>query len=523
MRSHPCFVALLLLASGPAQAGVVYTACTGRSSTDSLKNVLVADCVVGTLPNTLPARVAYRELGETGDWSYSDPAEEFSVPHSLTLYALKADTTYEVFGQSAVDGVTWLPTDSSSSPATFTTGSLPDAFGDLALTVTTPCTGCDTDLILGHATCTGTWPTQSSILYMTDTDGTIRWYFNLSNVGFGASPKITGLRWTRDNSALVVLDHQFMVEVDRDGQVTRVLCASTSGTCVGGRAADLTRLLHHDAFKVDSRTYAVLTAEVVGFDCDDDPETPDTLITVDGVTYVQLAGPGSSSWVDESAMVHWQVTDIFDDACTAYGKATSYWDSSFDRDGDWTLANSIDVNDDGDWTLSLRGLNSVIRVFGPDHANAGQLDWTLDDGTASDFTDLSGEEFCGQHHATSILTGGTTESLLMFDNYWGSFASGDCLCPAKDCSRGLQLDLDLTTMELTTATSWDMGLSCFSTGSTYLTENGNALNTCGPEGLILENDTAGNSLWGMTVGCIHPGTGVESIQPLYRSVPVTGL
>jgi len=72
-------------------------------------------------------------------------------------------------------------------------------------------------------------------------------------------------------------------------------------------------------------------------------------------------------------------------------------------------------------------------------------------------------------------------------------SSPDCRCLSQDCARGLELDLDLSAMTIASSTSWDTGLFCPTTGSTDLTASGHALNTCGPQGTLLENDDSGGA------------------------------
>jgi hypothetical protein len=314
-----------------------------------------------------------------------------------------------------------------------------------------------------------------------------------------------------------------MLEINLDGEVTRELCASRTATCSGGQARNMSRLLHHDAFKIDDRRYAVLTVEVVGFDCDGIPFTPDTQITIDGVSYVEITGPTSTSWLAESSMTEWQFTDIYSTACTDYGAPANYWNGILIRDGDWVSPNSLHVDDDGDWTISLRAIDRIVHVFGPDHVSAGQLDWSLDNGSVSDFTNLTTEEFCGQHHVEPVTSETGELSLVMFDNYFSGSSSVECNCRGGGCARGLEVDLDLDTMEITAINSWDMGLTCTTTGSTDLTSSGNALNTCGPKGVIAEMDATGAAVWALTVNCLDPSTGAADPQILYRSAPVSGL
>jgi hypothetical protein len=124
--------------------------------------------------------------------------------------------------------------------------------------------------------------------------------------------------------------------------------------------------------------------------------------------------------------VVWSTFDLYD----PQERPSQYADQRSENRIDWTHSNSISLGPRGNVLISVRYLDQIVSLA-PDLA---RVEWRLGGlGSSFSFPDPT-DRFYSQHSASEPSTG----HILLFDN--GNFR------PDDEYSRGLELELDLTTM-----------------------------------------------------------------------------
>lgn len=416
-------------------------------------NLLRYDCTVTT---DVDATVWVEFEGKPGVRS-SSVSE--GTTHAVTIWGLHSDTSY-----------TWSVSAENDHGAdafvgTSVTTGIPDVVIDLfasALEVSAP----QTEYILVNAPCaTGHYTT------ILDTDGNVVWYDDAA----ADSRIVTGLQFTQDGTVFTVYDDERFIERALDGRVIR-----------DWTEKDIGAFLHHDVHIRDGILWGLSI----------------TPMTLGGQPYIIDSVHGYDA--DGNRVHEWSMDEVLDPRGYDWHGDSAYWGDNYPGHCDPFHVNSFDIDDNGDWILSMKDLDEVLKVYGPDSPAAGQLAWNFRaDGTGS-LKYAAGDGvvpfFAGQHHVTQ--TDETT--LLMFDNL-GILGS----------SRALVFELDEDALTAAPIQQFSMEDTCELQGSAYWVGD-HMLATCGPDHWMREFDASGNTVWGLALSC-----GQQSKIPTYRGIPVT--
>ncbi len=425
--------------SGTPAGGLVATGSTSGTApslvcVEQADNALRYDCSA-SVEVAAALSVSWTERGAAETRTLElEPATE----HRFAIYALHELSEYVVTATTA----------SGSAEVAVATGALPV---DLQRAPVITGSASFDQLMFEHP-CSST----TNIVVM-DTAGRVIWY-----QPFAENVKSNTLT---DDHTLLTLSFTEIVEHDLAG---RELLRFTDGV-------DFVGPVHHDVFRTaDGLTYA-LFAELANFHGTD--------YVIDGF-YVFDAGGLVSTWRGSD-----HILPVSEDV------GGNYWGARWPGAVDYTHANSIHVEADGTTWMSLRWMQSVLRVEGdPADPGFGTVEKTLSGNVGApgpgDYTIVAAPgveaSFESQHDATSEPGG----VLTLFDNR------------SAGTSRGLALQLDDPAGTATVIHEWSVGQRCGARGSTKRLANGHVLVTCATERLVMEFDeTDPLPLWTMQLSC----------------------
>ena len=409
-------------------------------------NVLRYDCVFHLAePAPLTLAVSGGSRGHT--LQSTEPSEQ----HAFTVVLLKPGTPYD-----------WtVDAGSASLSGSFTTSALPPEV-DLRATVTGVGT---TDSIVIPFQCGA-----PGHLVAIDALGEVEWYQDMTSSldgddldglalsGFDATPE----------SVIGLLHHSHITEFDWSGTSTG---SASQGT-------DYTLPTHHSVHRSPGRRY-VLNA--------DTHLLPDGNYLLDGV-YVFDA--------DWSPLGEWSLREAL--TPSGGGPAGGYWGAEFPGAIDYSHTNSIHVDENLDWILSMRGLNTVIKVRGDLGApDFGALIWSLSSSAlsplGSDYLVTSSQaitpqmDFSDQHHAHVEADGG----LWLFDNRAFGENSRGIRMRLEDAYGVADIERVVTHPERSAEQS-----------SVYLLPNDHTLLTCANSQTLYEYAPASTEpVWTATLSC----------------------
>jgi hypothetical protein len=217
----------------------------------------------------------------------------------------------------------------------------------------------------------------------------------------------------------------------------------------------------------------------------------------DGLTYVdegvtRIAPDGTTSR-------DWDFFSVFDP--TGLGQpfgpiGFGYWTLTFDDAIDYAHVNGVALADGGDWLVSIKNLDTVIRLdpLGP------TVEWALLGSNRSiAFGDVAldtlGEGVVGFEapHTPRLAPWG---SVLLMDN-------GLLLQP----SRVLELSVDAPALSVELVRSWELPAVCPVHSSVWGLPNGNVLAACAATGQVFELDDTG-IVFQARVSCDGEGQGL---------------
>lgn len=287
-------------------------------------------------------------------------------------------------------------------------------------------------------------------MYVSDAAGRIRWYQGLQSTGF-----VSGFDYTDWGTIVAMVARARILEWDLDGTVALDV----------GMGEGLERIPHHAVVGRQGRILALDTVPVAY------PDGKDYL--VDGV-----------SVVDGQTSTHvWDIGGIVDPQGLPPVREQFYWAGAFPGAVDFAHENAIDVLPDGDWLISLKHLDTILRID-----TAGNVRWSLSGmptaavfvgGPALELRSSVGLDPTFQHpHNPNFSPWGT---LLVVDN--GSTSAED--------TRVLELlvDEDLGVADVIRA--WDLGVSCPVQSSAFGLPDGTILATCARTRELFELDDSG--------------------------------
>jgi hypothetical protein len=428
-------------------------------------NGLRVECVATTV---VPLQVDLR-WSTDGEPIHVETTPE-GLEHRVVLSGLKPDLEYSwetrVLAEAGWDVHAGL----------VTTGALPEELARIERTVTTPCEGCASELVLVA------WGCGTDELFVVDVAGDVVWYQEL-----GPVQSIGATRVTDDGTILALLDRTRIVELAPTGELLLDLAR--------GETPGFDRFVHHDLLRDGDRTLALTARDHVDGD--------EHAWIIDGVDVFE-GGERTDRW---------DLLDLGVEPGPEHDQDTAYWTGRLDGQ-DWNHANALDVAIDGSLLLSLTGTHRVLSVADGAVAD-GAVDWALD-GSGADGDLVLGSavagpaDFFGQHHVRARDGG-----LTLYDNrnpHDGCAAAGDC-----DSARWIDVAVqaDLGTAEV--VQQWDLGLDCPTQGSATRVGDDRLLVSCAEHGLIRELDYGGNVTWELELSC---GSGAPA-NPLYRVLPIS--
>ena len=392
-------------------------------------------------------------------------AADASTEHTLLLWGFKADTP-----------VQWrIESGDRFRTGQLTTGALPTnlAVGYHPIFGETEAQG-----ILASASCAGAKP------HIVDRDGDIVWFADVTDrVGAGITPTISALHRTPDDTVLMVLGREQILEIDLVG-ATRLSLT---------RGIDFEHYVHHDIFRHQGHTYVPYAHTVTD---------KGSAFLVDGVYVFDGAG----ALVAQASVG--DLWPLIPDPDTLEG----YWASLFPLTYDVSHANAVSVDASGDIVVSFRHLHAVVGLDGDLGSDGfGQLRWTLvgDPASVAAPGDVAmsapdGVEagFLGQHDAHLAADG----TLLLLDNRLGT----------QEPARGLRMAFDPVGGTAEIVTVYDLDLVCPIQGTVRDLPSGQVLATCSSSGELMTFPAHGGlPTWRMRAEC-GPGLPIVSIP---RGIP----
>ncbi|MCB9683798.1 MAG: aryl-sulfate sulfotransferase [Alphaproteobacteria bacterium] len=238
----------------------------------------------------------------------------------------------------------------------------------------------------------------------------------------------------------------------------------------------LPRLVHHALDTSGEETFVLDADSQTLSDAED--------YIIDGVTHIS---GGQASHV-------WDILDVMDPVGLPGPAGPSYW-FQFLGSRDTVHVNSIDVQPDGTWILSLKHLDTVVKV-----GRNGQVLWSLL-GTPTPLafqaealtltSDKLDPTFQYPHHASTTPWG----TLLLIDNGRGS-----------QTTRILEFAIDEGAREATPLRAWDLGMECPVQGSAFGMPDHSVLALCARTRTLFELDDEGIRRQ-MSITCREDGGG----------------
>ncbi len=471
---HSLLLGVILAGGGSSPASAL--AITAASCTQQASNSLRFDCTI-TTDVAAHAWVKFGDAALSGgcDTIQTTPTATGGTAHTVTMYGMKASTSYEWKAYAAAGGAT-----TNTACSTVTSGALPAVGATEAnlttFTVSTATPGTPkTNNLLTHWGCyqTGVGSKRDDLVVL-DRSGNVVWYEEPAvDVGYtGGDMTLEAISMSRpDKHVLTIMNHEIVLEYDLSGNLLTVLCRDDgSGYCPGTTYtpdAFFDDYVHHDVQRVGTTIWA-LSAKSVDVtdtrDCDADVSTTMYPIIVDGLYGFDTSG----SVVTQSEDWDWREVDTVN-YTVATCAASTYWGTRLSGN-DYMHTNSFWIDAADQWMFSRHNLSDIVSV--DTTASPPVISWELDGSSGGDFTQTGGgysEVFDGQHHAHW----GPSGDLVLFDNAYPT-----------PTPRGLVMDLDVATMTVTTinqGTMTDAGGSTFSCpagGSTVQFSAGGMVATC---------------------------------------------
>jgi hypothetical protein len=283
-----------------------------------------------------------------------------------------------------------------------------------------------------------------------DGQSRVRWYQEAESAGL-----ITGFDWTDRSTVAALVGRTRAVEWDPAGNIQTDLA----------RGAGLERALHHSVVGRGGQLLALDAEEV---------EYPDgNEYVVDGI--VALSPEGGQRL--------WTTADVLDPQGLTSEGEVFYWGTLFPGAIDFGHANSIELWD-GDWLLSLKHLDTVMRIDPDD----GHVVWWLTGFLGAPEALVSAPRltlmssagldptFEHQHHANPSPWG----TLLLVDN--GEEGAS---------TRVLELAIDGYAGTADVLRAWDLGVDCPVQSSAFGLPDGTVLATCARTRELFELDRSG--------------------------------
>jgi hypothetical protein len=307
--------------------------------------------------------------------------------------------------------------------------------------------------VLLNATCD-----QAVWVMITSTDGTLRWLAS-------SADSTSGYSWDPPDGVLFAVERATVERMALDG--TRL----SSGP--------FERPIHHDlAREPGGERLAVINAQV--WDWSDGQQ-----YVIDGFYLLDGRGRVVATW-DLEPLLRGLVPEgpLFYD----------FWDDEFPGAGDWTHTNNVTWAPDGDLVLSVRYLDLVVKVAGPDSPEPGAVRWLLAGSGSPLPSDLALSsavpgglaDFDGQHHATLHDDG----TLTLFDNG-----------PPGRRSRALTFAIDEAARTAVLVQELELPHHCNLIGGTYRMADGGSMVTCADHQRAWEFGPDGVERWSLEVTC----------------------
>ncbi len=189
------------------------------------------------------------------------------------------------------------------------------------------------------------------------------------------------------------------------------------------------------------------------------------------------------------ALDHIPLTDSYEPASSATSSG-NIWDAFH--------CNSIGLTDNStDIILSGRNTWTIYKI----HKPTGNILWRLG-GKQTSFIINSGAEFSWQHDARFLSGGLTTNTVSMFDD---NCCEGDTVPPGTPPAHGLVLQLDLTAMTASVATTYfhDPLIHVASQGNVQTLSNGNKFVGWGESQYFSEFAAAGNTVGNPSLNLLY--------------------
>lgn len=384
---------------------------------------------------TGPVEVRVRTAGEP---PVTIPGNAGSRSVYVVALDLRANTSYD-----------WELDDRGAvvEEGTLTTGTLPDLFRPAyALPVDGPSS---IDRLLFPMSCG-----SGTTLYITDALGQVRWYQPIRTTG-----SVAGFDYTDRGTIVVNLGRTRVMEWEPDGRVVLDVEAAT----------EMERIPHHGIVSRDGRIWVLDTASV--------PYTNGKSYLVDGVSEVTAEAGGVHVW-DLGGLVDPQVVPVESGA----PRDPAYWSGMFGDAIDFAHENSIDVMENGDWLISLKHLDTLLRIDG-----AGEVRWSLAGmpsaavftGPALELRSSTGIDptFQYPHHPNPTPWG----TVLVVDNGWSP----------DENTRILELVIDEEAGVADAVRAWDLGVYCPVQSSAWGLPDGTIVASCAASHEVFELDDSG--------------------------------
>lgn len=437
---------------------VTRAACTMQAD-----NVLRFDCDVGTNgPGPVRVRVLL-DGAEVATWA----SDAETTAHTVTVWGLRPETTYgfEAWAVESPDTIT---------SGELATGALP-AIIDLDLQVTASGAH-ETAYVLFNIGC----GTPAEALVVASAEGEVLWY-QVSSDAIGGG----GFSVTPEGTILAATKPAWVGEWDLAGNVLLDLDLAEG---------ELTAPVHHDVERMNGLTYVLNARAVEGSD--------GLFYAMDGFDVIDATG----------VVATWSLEGLFDPTLAELHGATFWGGILGEESYDWAHANAIALDEDNNAYVSLRYLDTLLKVVGdPASPEFGTVRWVLvgddDQPFASDITRISSAgiaplDFEEQHHLSLDPSG----DLVLWDNRSTSEVN----------TRALRIHIDEQAGTADLVESWDAGRWCPGQGSAFLLPGGNVLADCMSDDLFLELEQGTSAeVWSM-----HPVCRAGDSRFIYRAAPI---
>lgn len=336
-----------------------------------------------------PAQVTVTVSETGGEWTWTDTTDGVVTGDDLITFfvmGMHADTDYTV-DVSATDEAD----NEGVGTASHTSGSLPDDFPPLDVTVSQP------DLMSGEYTLFSVFRWSPGVdsnwgyIIVLDAAGLPVWYWDTQGGGGDTRLNAAG-------NIIINLEDERIVEVSWTGEILSTITAEELGV----------DSIHHEWFTLPDGNIAFLGSELRNIDGYDDGEGGTVAYDVIADT-IHVYDPIAGALVDDETL---SMFDVLDPLNVRPGFDGPFWNQHYadvapDGVKDWTHGNALVYDEDDDaWIVSIRHQDMVIKV---DRAT-GDLIWaTGPDGNL----DLAAGDWVYHPHAPELQADG---SVLVYDN-----------------------------------------------------------------------------------------------------------